>query len=138
MTLLGLACRSIILENGLKINSSIITMSSGMEDLSQDFSSSSHFSVSHAYRSRHLQKSCTGEKYVKCLGICWSTVAYTNKEHFLTKNDIGDAITKIHEARLIDLGTNKDVNTSTNGQDFLFKLPITGQYNSTNETVKVV
>ena len=51
--------------------------------------------------------------------------------------DIGSPLTAIYETILIDFHSEKEVNFSTNGRDYLFKLPITGQYNNNNETVKV-
>ena len=78
-----------------------------------------------------------GEKYIKCIGICWSIAAYNKKEHFVMDEDVGNTLTKIHKAKLIDLDTMREVNFSTKERDFLFKLPITEQFNSSNETVKV-
>ena len=138
MKILELACRSSLFENPLNISTSMISVSSGIEDFSKDFSSSPHFSVSQPYRRKYIEDNCMGENYIKCVGICWSVAAYSKKEHFLMDEDVGNTLTKIHKAKLIDLDTMREVSFSTNGKDFLFKLPIAEQYNSTNETVKVM
>ena len=133
----ALVCRSIRHKSQININTSLISISSGYGDLSGEFSSSPQFSASAAFRQKYLQDHCSGSRYVDCVGICWSLTSYSHKEYFLMNVDVGDAMTRIHDARLIDLNTNKSKEFSTNSKDFLLKIPIINQYNSDNETVKV-
>ena len=84
-----------------------------------------------------MQEKCSGTRYLDCLGYCLSIASYSNKVYLSTPNSHGDILTRVYQAILKDANTGRNMNVTTNDKDFLFKIPITREYDKNNFTVKV-
>lgn len=134
----GLLCRSVPSSRQLRrLNISISTVSAGFEDLSMELSTNSQLSLSKDFRGSYIVNNCLGANHLECAGICWSVVSYNETQYFYESKDVGDILTGIHQARLMDLKTKRYLKDSTNGRDFQLTIPIMKQYNNTIYTIKV-
>ncbi|XP_065064866.1 uncharacterized protein LOC135691053 [Rhopilema esculentum] len=130
-------CYSSLKDNSLNnLENSLIKISSRISDFANDVDVAGMFSVSKDFRRRFIGDTCSGSKYVDCIGICSSVRTYKDAKYF----EINEStlVTNIHVGQLIDSKSGRSLAPSAESSDFKFTVPISGSYNKETESVKCV